>query len=115
MRALINLYNRRIRGFRVVHVAGVACLAGLVLAVYLTKTSAGREAADIAAINRQIVTEERRLRLLRAELAYLEQPERLDRLSTRYLSLEPIPAQRETAPEGLAELARRAQGPGAGR
>jgi hypothetical protein len=100
------LFNRRLRGFRVVHLVATAVLAGLVLSVYLTKASAGREAAAIATINREIAKESRRLRLLKAEIAHLEQPERLEDLSRRYLSLEPIPAQRETLPDGLAEVAR---------
>ena len=107
MIGLANLYNRRVRGFRVVHVAALACLFGLVLSVYLTKTTAGREAATIAFINREIAKEERSLRLLRAELAHLEQPERLEALSSRYLALRPIPAEREALPDGLAEVARR--------
>jgi hypothetical protein len=107
MITLSAIFNRRVRGFRVVDVAAFACLSLLVLGVYLTKASAGREAAAITAINKQIVAEQRRVRLLQAELAYLEQPGRLEDLSTRYLALGPIPAQRETMPDGLAEVARR--------
>ena len=106
MSALQALFNRRLRGFRVVHLAATAILAGLVLSVYLTKATAGREAAAIAAIDRDIAAETRRVRLLKAEIAHLEQPERLEALASRYLSLEPIPAQRETLPDGLAEVAR---------
>jgi hypothetical protein len=110
MNPLLVLFNKRVRGFRVVHLAATAVLAGLVLSVYMTKADAGREAAAITAINRDIDGEARRLRLLRAELAHLEQPERLEQLSSRYLSMEPIPAQRETVPDGLAEVARRPPG-----
>jgi hypothetical protein len=109
MNPLLTLFNRRIRGFRVVHLVATAILAGLVLSVYLTKASAGREAAAIAAIDHDIDGEAHRLRLLKAELAHLEQPERLEQLSSRYLALGPIPAQRETVPDGLAEVARRPQ------
>jgi hypothetical protein len=103
---LAAIFNRRIRGFRVVHVGALACLSLLILCVYLTKASAGREAAAIATINKQIADEQRQVRLLKAELAHLEQPERLEDLSNRYLALGPIPAQRETMPDGLAEVAR---------
>ena len=109
MNPLLVLFNRRLRGFRVVHLVATAILAGLVLSVYMTKADAGREAAAIATVNREIDGETRRLRLLKVELAHLEQPQRLEQLSSRYLSLEPIPAQRETAPDGLAEVARRPQ------
>jgi hypothetical protein len=101
-----RLFNRRIRGFRLVEILACACLAVLVLSVYLTKAAAGREGASIASINKDIADEQRRVRLLRAELAHLEQPERLESLSTRYLALGPVPAKRETVPDGLTEVAR---------
>ena len=110
MTFLNTLFHRRLRGFRVIEVVACACLAVLVLSVYLTKASAGREAASIASINQDILSEQKRLRLLKAELAHLEQPERLERLSTQYLALAPVSAKRETVPDGLTEVAR-----GAGR
>jgi hypothetical protein len=103
---LINLmFNRRIRGFRLVEVLAGACLATLVLSVYLTKAAAGRESAAIASINKDIGDEQRRVRVLKAELAHLEQPERLEALSTRYLALAPVAPTRETAPDSLTEVA----------
>jgi hypothetical protein len=108
MNMLKTLFNRRLRGFRVVEVVACGCLAVLVLSVYLTKASAGREAASIAGINKDIEGEQKRLRLLKAELAHLEQPQRLERLSTQYLALAPVPAKRETVPDGLTEVARHA-------
>lgn len=108
MRLWLALFNRRLRGFRVVEIAACACLAVLVLGVYMTKAAAGREGAAIASINQDIDAETKRMRLLRAELAHLEQPERLERLSSQYLALAPVPAKRETVPDGLTEIARQA-------
>ncbi|OYX04311.1 MAG: hypothetical protein B7Z12_06995 [Caulobacter vibrioides] len=108
MNVLRTLFNRRLRGFRVIEVVACGCLAVLVLSVYMTKASAGREASAIAGINQDIATEQKRLRLLKAELAHLEQPQRLERLSTQYLALAPVPARRETVPDGLTEVARQA-------
>jgi len=106
VRLVTLLFNRRIRGFRVIEILAFACLAVLVLSVYLTKADAGREASAIASIDRDIDAEQRRVRLLRAELAHLEQPERLEDLSTRYLDLGPVSAKRETVPGALPEIAR---------
>ncbi len=103
-----RLFNRRIRGFRPIEILAGACLAVLVLSVYLTKAAAGREAAAIAQTDHDIADEQRRLRVLKAELAHLEQPERLEVLASQYLSLGPVPAKRETVPEGLSEVARQA-------
>lgn len=102
------LFNRRLRGFRVIEIVACGCLAVLVLSVYLTKAAAGREGSAIATINQEIAVERKRVRLLRAELAHLEQPQRLEQLSTRYLSLGPVSAKRETGPDGLTEVARQA-------
>ena len=103
-----RMFDRKVRGFRVVELMAAACLAVLVLSVYLTKAAAGREAAAIASANQDITDEQRRLRILKAELAHLEQPERLEALSTRYLALAPVAAKHETVPDGLTEVARQA-------
>jgi hypothetical protein len=95
------LFARRVRGFRVIEVGGFACLIALVLGVYLFKGMAGAEGAQIADTNRQIAAEQVKVRALRAELAHLEAPERLERLSTQYLGLQPVSPRHETAPEAL--------------
>ncbi len=102
-----GLFQRRVRGFRVVEIGGLSLLLILVLGVYLAKAGAGRERADIARVESQISEEQRRMKLLRAEVAYLEQPERIERLSAM-LGLAPIHADRETPPEALPDIARAA-------
>jgi hypothetical protein len=108
MKLISTLFNRRVRGFRVMEIIAGAFLVALVLSVYLTKAAAGREAAAIASVDRDIAEQERQVRLLKASLAQLEQPERLESLSTRYLSLAPVAPKRETAPAALAEVAHQA-------
>jgi cell division protein FtsL len=100
-----RLFERR-RGFRLMELVTVGCLVVIVLGVYLTKAAAGREGAKLAEVNAQIREEQRRVKLLRAELAYLEQPRRIERLAETYLALQPASAKRETQPAGLAEIAR---------
>jgi hypothetical protein len=102
---LSDLFNRRVKGFRVVEVGGFACLIALVLGVYLFKGMAGAEGAQIADTTRQIAAEQARVRALRADLARLESPQRLQRLSTQYLGLQPVSAKKEAAPEALPVLA----------
>lgn len=101
------LFDRRIKGFRAVEVAACGCLIVLVLGVYLAKTAGGREGAEIVQINQDIRGEERRLRLLRAELAHLQRPERIEQLASAYLGMAPAAAKREVQPEGLSEVAHR--------
>ena len=45
---------------------------------------------ELARINRQIVASRESTRVLGAEWSFLNQPDRLDRLAKRYLSLKPI-------------------------
>jgi hypothetical protein len=82
----------------------------MALGVYLAKASAGRERARIANIDRQIAEEQQKMKLLRAEVAHLEQPERLGALSQAHLGLQPADGLREALPETLPEIARPAEG-----
>ena len=111
MSTLRTLFERRIRGFRIVELAAVGCLAVLVLGVYAFKAGAGRESAKISDVDKEIAEERRHVRLLRAELAHLEQPARLERLSTAYLGLSPVDAKREAPADALSELARQPAAP----
>jgi hypothetical protein len=106
----MSLINRRIRGFRLIDIVAMGLLAAIILGVYLAKTVAGRERTEIARISRQIDMEKGRIRLLHAEVAFLEQPSRIERLSAAYLGLAPIAADREASADDLEKLARR-EGP----
>jgi hypothetical protein len=103
---MTSVFERRIRGFRLIEIVSLGCLIALVLGVYLAKTFAGRERQEIARIERQIRVEHASIRLLNAEVAHLEQPERLERLSETYLNLKPVEAQREAPAESLEEISR---------
>jgi cell division protein FtsL len=100
-----GFFDRRVRGFRIVEVGGISVLLALVLTVYLSKAGAGGERADIDHVQQQIYDEQTRIRLLQAEVASLEQPERLEALSGQYLGLQPVPAKHEVEPDALPDLA----------
>lgn len=106
MTRFAHLFERRVRGFRVIEVTALSALVGMIFWVYLSKAEAGRERAQIGDVRQQIVDQERELKQLRAESAHLEQYRRIEALSHDYLNLEPVRAARETAPEALATLAR---------
>ena len=99
-----EFFERRWRGFRVIELTGIAVLLVLMFVLYLTKTLAGTERSQIAQIEREISSERARARLLRAEVAHLEQPERLERLSREFLGMEPISAKREVAADAIATV-----------
>jgi hypothetical protein len=104
----MSLLDRRVRGFRLVDLIAAALLVALILGVYLAKTMAGRERAEIASVERQIGEEKARIRLLQAEVAHLEEPARLEHLSVAYLHIGPVSIKRDVDAAGLADIARTA-------
>jgi len=102
----MSVLSRRIRGFRLVDLVALGLLIVLVLSVYLAKTIAGKERAEIASVERQIDDEHQRIRLLQAEVTHLERPDRIERLSVAYLGLAPTSAKKEVTPEALGQALR---------
>jgi cell division protein FtsL len=94
----------RVRGFRVLDIAALAVLAVLAPAVYLTKAGAGDTRADIDRVEQQIGESHTQIRLLQAEVAAEEQPERLASLSAQF-KLQPIAANHEISIETLGDIA----------
>lgn len=92
--SLRALFRRRVRGVRLIELWAFGFAVVLGLAVYLTKTGAGDEGQEIARLERKIGKEQQTIRLLSAEVAYLEQPDRLARLSAA-LGLEPLRGERD--------------------
>jgi len=76
-----GFFKRTLRGARLLELGALTVLLALALAVYMVKARAGRETGDISTVEDQIVDERRHVRLLQAEVAHLEQPERLQRLA----------------------------------
>jgi cell division protein FtsL len=103
MNGLNAMLERRVRGVRIVDLAGAACLVLIVFLVYASKIGAGAEASRISETTRRIATEEQQVQELRIERAFLTQPDRLRRLSSEYLRMKPIPADHETTPEALLQ------------
>jgi cell division protein FtsL len=101
----LALFTRRVRGFRVIDIIAVMVIVVTALASYAFKTSAGAEDADANTIEAQIQDEQKRIRLLNAELAHLDDPARIETLSTQYLGLAPIAARQEIALAGLPRVA----------
>jgi hypothetical protein len=106
MNPIRRLFERRVRGFRVVEIVALGCLVMMVFWVYLAKAGAGAERARIAEIERRIGEEKRQVKLLRAEAARLERPARIEALSESYLGLKPVDARREAGPDSLTDIAR---------
>jgi hypothetical protein len=107
MNGFAGFMGRSLRGVRLVEFGALMVMLVMALGVYLAKASAGRERADITQVETQIGDEQKRLRLLQAEVAHLEEPQRLASLSAQ-IGLGPTSAKHQSAPEELGEIARAA-------
>lgn len=103
--SVAGVFNRRVRGFRVVEVVGLGILLSLVTTVYLAKTLAGSERQEIGRIEQEIQDEAVRKRLLEAEVAHLEQPRRIEQLA-QMMQLKPIAPDHEITEDALIDVAR---------
>jgi hypothetical protein len=106
LRLVERLMNWRIRGVRCIEIIGAAAIAVMILSVYVAKTAAARENARIGEIEREIAENRQRVRLLRAEIARLEQPGRLESLS-RAAGLEPVDVHRQGDETRLEDISPR--------
>jgi cell division protein FtsL len=106
---LAGVFNRRYRGFRVIDLIALAILLVLALTSYALKTLAEGMSSDTAGVETQIADEQSRIHLLRAEIAHLDDPARIERLSTQYLQLQAADPKQETTAEALPQIALRGQ------
>ena len=111
---LFDIFRRRYRGFRVVDLVALAVLLVLALASYAFKTFAQGMGADTVGVEGQIAQEDQRIHLLRAEIAHLEDPGRIERLSSQYLGMQAVDPKQETTPEALPQVALEAAKPSRG-
>jgi cell division protein FtsL len=95
------IFTHRTRGFRTINVLLTSMLVVLAVGVNLAKTFAGKERSEIVSTERAIRDEARQIRVLQAEVAHLEQPERLERLSRAYLAMAPVSVKQETTVDDL--------------
>lgn len=108
--ALQRLFDWKVRGVRWIEIIGVGLVAVMIVSVYAAKAAAARESSRIAQLEEDIRENGQRVRLLRAEVARLEQPARLESLS-RQMGLGPVDVRRQAEEAELARL--KAQAPAA--
>lgn len=102
--AIRRVFDWKVRGVRWIEIIGLVLVAAMIFSVYLAKAAAANESAEIASLERQIRQNGQRVRLLRAEVARLEQPGRLEALS-RMAGLAPVDVHRQATEASLPELA----------
>ena len=98
-----RLFDWKIHGVRWVEIIGFVLVAAMIFSVYVAKAGAARESGRIGEIEREIADNGQRVRLLRAEVARLEQPARLEALS-RQAGLGPVNVRRQADEAALSTL-----------
>jgi hypothetical protein len=101
--ALQRLFDWKVRGVRWIEIIGVGLVAVMIVSVYAAKAGAARESSRIAQLEQDIRENGQRVRLLRAEVARLEQPARLETLS-RQIGLGPVDVHRQAKETQLPQL-----------
>ena len=104
MNGFAGFLGRSLRGVRLFEFGALLVMLAMATGVYLAKASAGRERADITQVQTQIDDEQKRLRLLQAEVAHLEEPGRLESLSAQ-IGLGPTDPKHQGTPDELAQIA----------
>lgn len=104
LRPLQRLFAWKVRGVRWIEIIGVMLVGAMIFSVYVAKAGAAREGARIGDLERQISENGQRVRLLKAEVARLEQPGRLEALS-RGAGLAPVDVHRQATEDRLPSLA----------
>jgi cell division protein FtsL len=106
-----SLFTQRVRGVRVLDLMAGAVLLVMALGSYAFKTMAEAQSAGAADVQVQINQQQRRIRLLRAEISHLEAPSRIETLATQYLQMAAPDAKHEIKPGDLARVAAGDPGP----
>lgn len=101
----------RIRGFRIVNLLALTVLLVIALGSYALKTLAGAQDAGEVGVETQIVQEQKRIRMLQAEISTLGGPQRVADLSRRYLNLGPPDAKHDITEDALPALAAQLRNP----
>ena len=96
---------------RALNVIAFIVASALAVALYIAKTEAQGEQERLARLQAQLADERGQISVLNAEIAHLENPERLRALARRYLGFEPLDPSREVALSDLPLLVEPEDGP----
>ena len=79
---------------RVTALVYMACFAALSMGLYLVKYSVQNIQREVVSARAELGREKESLHLLKAEWAYLNRPDRLNRLASHHLNLVPLSSKR---------------------
>lgn len=83
-------YRRRVAAKRILWGAMILIGLGLLVLLYSFKAMAQSARKDVRQLQAQVSVEEDKIQLLKAEIVFLERPDRLQELAELTLGLEPV-------------------------
>jgi hypothetical protein len=101
----------RIRGFRIVNLLALTVLLVIALGSYALKTLAGAQDAGEVNVEDQILQEQKRIRMLEAEISTLGGPQRVADLSRQYLTLAAPDGRHDITEDALPAMAAELRNP----
>ncbi|WP_140985919.1 cell division protein FtsL [Asticcacaulis tiandongensis] len=111
MRGVSGLFNRRVRGIRLVELVGVVLAVGMMMWVGFSKVREGESVRRLNTLNAQIAVEEAAIKELQVRVAHLERPARIEALATQHLGMTPVKPEREARLENLPEISKALSAP----
>ncbi|MFT4091760.1 MAG: septum formation inhibitor MinC [Asticcacaulis sp.] len=109
--AVSRLFNRRVRGIRLVELVGLVLAVGMMMWVGFSKVREGESVRRLNALNAQIAVEEAAIKELQVRVAHLERPARIEALATQHLGMTPVKPDREARLENLPEISKALSAP----
>jgi hypothetical protein len=104
------VYHRRaVIAKRVIWTIMILIGLALLALLYSFKTMAQSARADVRRLEAQIQTEETAIKLLRAEIVYLERPDRVAELADDFLALEPVVYNQDDAAAAIKAIQLRSE------
>lgn len=106
MNVLTQLFERRVRGVRLIEAIGLLLALLMIFWVCLSKVREGQEVARLNAVSAQIEQEQAAIKQLKVKVASLERPARIEALAKQYLGMQPLTPNREAGLDNLVEISR---------
>ena len=106
MNVISALFDKRVRGIRLIELIGLSLALAMIFWVCLSKAREGEDIRRMNQLDEQIADEKAAVGGLQVEVAKLERPERLEALATEYLGMKPVSPTHEAGLENLSEISR---------
>lgn len=90
MSGILGIFEQRVRGVRLVELIGLVLCLGMMFGLGWIKMKEDADVKRLEALKREIAAETEQVKVLRAAVAHLEQPKRIEALASTYLGMKPV-------------------------